>query len=271
MITLVPELTPNRHGMLRIWDPPRDRAEYVIGADTSEGKVRDKGAGKRKFNYMDDRPDYSAAIVLELESGLHVATWHGYLPPDEYASVLAALGFHYNNALIVPEINGPGLVVVTRLTDTIRYPNVYQTRIFNSSAKDPWIPQWGWRTTVDTRQLLVSRINEAVNPGRLFTRDRTLIAELRTMEFDDNGTPRARGKNKDDNVLALGMALQGRFERLSGLQGEVAPKSTNRDYDDMVWAKVKAQREQRENDRLRDRLRAARGRGFGWRGPLGRR
>lgn len=263
-------LTESRTGQLKIWDPPKDRGEYVIGADPSEGKVRDKGAGKRKFNYLDDRPDYSAAIVLELQTGLHVASWHGYVPPEQFAAVIAALGMHYNNALIVPEINGPGLVLVTTLSETLHYPNLYRTRLFNVYDRDLHVAQWGWRTTADSRQMLVSRINEAVNPGRLFTRDRGLISELRTMEFDDQGNPRARGKNKDDRVLAFGMALQGRFERLGGLQEAPEKKTDARAFDDQMHTRIQKKLEDKQHAGLHRRF-GDRGLRTGWRGPLGRR
>lgn len=263
-------LTESRTGQLRVWDQPKDHCKYVIGADPSEGKVRDKGVGKRKFNYLDDRPDYSAAIVLELETGLHVASWHGYLPPEQFAVVIAALGQHYNNALIVPEINGPGLVLVTALSETLHYPNLYRTRLFNVYDRDMHVAQWGWRTTADSRQMLVSRINEAVHQGNAFTRDRGLIGELRTMEFDDQGNPRARGKNKDDRVLAFGMALQGRFERLGGLQEEPEKKNDKRAYDDQVHARIEQKLEERHHAGVGNRLRD-RGLRPGWRGPLRRR
>jgi hypothetical protein len=242
---MIPLLSEDRVGSLRIWDHPRDNFEYVIGVDTAEGRVKDRSAADRRkqFSYSDNRPDYSAAVVLEMESSMHVATWHGYMTPDEFATVCAAIGWYYNTALVVPEINGPGLVVVTRLAETFQYNNLYRTRMFNVMERDPWQPQWGWRTDMHSRKLLIARIHEALNGGHLFTRDRHLIDELRTLEFDDQGVERGKGKNKDDRVLALGMALQGRYEALGGISERKPPRPPARAYEDRIWNIVKQQQE----------------------------
>jgi len=256
-----PVLTTDRAGLFRIWDHPNEDVEYVIGVDVAEGRKKDRTQADRRRigSYGDSRPDYSAAIVLEVESGLHVATWHGYLTPDEFSTVTAAIGYLYNTALIVPEINGPGLVVVTRLSETIRYPNIYRTRMFNVLDRDPFGSQFGWRTDQHTRSLLIARIHEALNNGKLFTRDQRLIGELRTMEFDDQGVPRARGNDKDDCVLALGMALQGRAESLGQNQSRGVPKKPNEAYTDSVWRTVQ-DRQRRQDERRRSRNRSSGGR-----------
>ena len=266
---LCPDLSEDRAGMLQLWDHPLNRREYVIGADVAEGRQRDRGSvGRRKMNYVDSRPDYSAAVVLELETGLHVGTWHGYLPPDEFAVVLAALGMHFNEALLVVELNGPGLAVVTRLAETLRYPNLYRTKTFNVYSQDPWRPQFGWQTTPANRHLLINRIHEVLNTRSLFTRDKQLVSELRTVEFDDAGTPRSKGKNKDDRVLAFGMALQGRYEMMVGTEGKrQAGRSDERAFDEMVWQKIRNQQERSEHGDGSSRF-GDRGIRSGWRGPM---
>lgn len=241
-----PVVVEDRAGNFRVWDQPKDGVEYVIGVDVAENKRRDRSAIERRTRmvYTDQRPDYSAAIVLETMTGLHVASWHGYCPPDEFSTIVAAIGFYYNTAFIVPEINGPGLAVVTRLSDTIRYDNLYRTTAFNVLDRDPYAPQWGFRTDAHTRPILITRVHEVLNTGTLFTRDADLISELRTMEFDDSGVARARGKNKDDRVLALALALQGRYQCINqqgGLHREQNKRPST--YDEMVWAKVKEQQE----------------------------
>lgn len=236
-----PVLVDDKTGSLKVWDHPQVGTDYVMGVDSAENKRRDRTAIERrtKFSYADQRPDYSAAVVLEVESGLHVATWHGYCPPDEFSVIVAALGYYYNTAFCVPEINGPGFALVTRLSDTIRYPHLYRSTAFNVMDRDPMAPAWGFRTDAHTRPILMTRVHEVVNTGTLWTRDAELISELRTMEFDDNGTPRARGKNKDDRVFALALALQGRHQLVNqtgGLHGHVTNRPKT--YDERVWQQV---------------------------------
>lgn len=246
---LTPVLSDAPSGNLRIWEHPTDRDEYVVGIDTAEGRVRDKGTMRRKVavSYSDARPDYSAAVVVEKQSGIHVATWHGYIQPDQWATICAAIGWYYNTALLVPELNGPGLAVVTKLSETLLYPNIYRSRMFNVMDMDPLKPSHGWRTDQHNRKILMLRVHEALASGQQITKCSSMLSELRTMEFDDQGVERGRGKNKDDQVLALALALQGRYESLAGGardEGSDRP----RDYESRVWDVV-LEKQQRQAER----------------------
>lgn len=250
--SLSPVLVPNRAGSLRVWDEPITDRKYVIGADVAEGKVRDRTITSRRKFSQSERPDFSAAIVIELESGIHVATWRGYLPPTHYAAVLVGLGLLYNTALVVPELNGPGLGVVERMTKDFLYPEVYVSRLFGVEDRVEGQIAYGWRTTQQTRAILMNRIEEQVRLG-LDTRDEILVRELRTMQFDQMGVPRAMGNDKDDTVLALGMALQGRHDVLVGATSrDEAPRQPN-GPDHWVWALRRRQleRSQFNADRVR--------------------
>lgn len=249
-----PVLVKSPAGCLKIWDHPSDNAGYVIGADVAEGKQRDVSHLKKgkSYSYASDRPDYSAAVVLEMKTGMHVATWHGYLSPDEFSLVLASLGMYYNDAFMVVELNGPGLAVVTRLTESMRYENMYRARLLNVyTMQDPSAQPIGWQTNKFNRHILIDHISEAINHGNLFTRDRALISEIRTMEIDPaTGTPRARGKNKDDRVFALALALEGRYMSMG--YGFSSPEAENRKlagYDKAVWDRVRQQQEAHAGNR----------------------
>jgi hypothetical protein len=238
-------LVSGRGGRLQIWDHPKVRSRYSIGADVATGKVRDRTRSARAelYSYSNQRPDYSAVIIVEVETGLHVASWHGYIQPTEFYPVLAALGYYYNNALIVPEINGPGLAVVEGLTLKLQYPNVYRSKVWNKPDSDMMGGDWGWRTSQNTRPILIARVDESVNQEILFTRDKDLIRELRTMQIDETGIPRAKGKDKDDRVFALGLALQGRFELLYGTLNQEEQASHLSQADQQVWDQIKKQQE----------------------------
>jgi len=254
-VNFKPVLTQYQSGSFRVWDDPRDDVEYVIGADIAEGKKRDRSALQRRGvpAYSDQRVDYSAAIVLELVTGQHVATWHGYVPPEEFAAILAAVGLHYNYAMLVPELTGPGLAVVTKLIETLHYDNLYRSTMLNVLDLDPLLPKFGFQTNRSTRPLLMAHIGEALAEG-LYTRDERLIGELRTMEFDDQGIERARGKNHDDCVLALGLALRGRALALPILPRYRADKKApDRAYEARVWDKVKRKSEERQHGMDRHR------------------
>lgn len=209
-----PVLQENQYGPFRYWEPPLMNRKYVVGVDTAEGKERDIGFARRHHLSRDDEPDYSAAVVIELETGLHVATFKDKIPATDWAYVAAAIGYLYNEAFIVPEVNSVGAEVVNILVQRVRYPDVYINRVFNKVTGDDFGTEWGWRQSETTRPRLIARIEEVLNDYRLFTRDHELIKELRTMEYDDNGRARAKRPHHDDLVIALGLALQGRYERL---------------------------------------------------------
>jgi len=257
-------LIPGGGGRFKVWDEPKRNARYTVGVDVAEGKVRDRTRSTRAhlYSYSDQRPDYSAVHVSEVETGQHVASWHGYIQPTEFYPVVAAIGLYYNTALVVPEINSMGIAVVEGLTMVIKYPNVYRSKVFNKVESDFLGTDWGWRTTVQTRPLLIARIDEALNGQTLFTRDKDLIRELRTMQIDETGVPRAKGKDKDDRVIACGLSLQGRFELLYGtLTGGAAPGATLSPLDSQVWDHIHKQQE--ASDRGRRRAGSSHGRGRG--------
>jgi len=168
----------------------------------------------------------------------------------------------------VVEMNGPGIAVISRLTETLGYDNMYRSRMWNVLDQDPNKPQFGFRTDTSSRKQLMMHVHSALNSNQLWTRDASLISELRTMEFDDQGTERARGKNKDDLVFALALALEGRYSS-NGPAGSPRPKAAptddKRSYEDKVWHAVRAKQEH-QDDRNSRRDRGPRPRWSG-RGP----
>lgn len=214
-----PTLLASKNGRYKVWEPPADGLRYVCGIDIAAGKVRDKIKRTRSdiVSYSDDRPDYSAVVVLEIDRLRHVASWHGYLDTLNFSDVCQSIGYHYNTALLVPEVTGLGISVVERLTREYRYPNVYMSRMFNRvDFDDPHDNRYGFSTTAMSRPLLIDQVTRAIELRELRTPDIRLVRELQTMEVDDNGVARGRGKNKDDMVMALALALQGRHEMLTG-------------------------------------------------------
>ncbi len=212
---LLARFLENPSGKLKVWADPVEGEQYVIGADVAEGKVRDLGLMKSKPGFGNERPDYSAAIVIESSTTRHMASWHGYQEPMEYAFSLAAMGLHFNTALLVPELNGPGIAVVETLVRVISYPDVYRAKLFNRIEADGLGSEYGWRTTESSRKLLIAAVQRGIMLRTLKTLDQQLVKEMRTMVRDEQGRERARGKDKDDRVMALGLALQGRDEMVA--------------------------------------------------------
>jgi hypothetical protein len=180
------------HGRLRIWWPPRQRNEYIIGVDPAGGGVEG---------------DYSCAEVIERDTGLQCAELHGHFPPAELAQRVATLAREYNEALVVVERNNHGHGVLAHLTASEMYPRVY---VHGNQA--------GWLTTMATRPRMIEGFAAMLaNLPQLFS-STTLLSECRTFVRRADGTPAAAQGAHDDCVMAMGIALAVRAE-MAGTRG----------------------------------------------------
>jgi hypothetical protein len=177
------------------WEDPQPGAKYVIGADVAEGVPEG---------------DYSAAYVLEFDSGRPVAGYHGRCRPEQFAEFLAKLGRRYNQALIGPERNNHGHATLVELVRHISYGNVYFEREPSTAAaatmSRPQI-KFGWATTTLSRPVMLDDLREALEAGWR-PRCEGLLAEAKTFEDDGTGTFQARSGKHDDRVIAMAIALQ---------------------------------------------------------------
>lgn len=174
---------------LRIWELPNAAQRYVIGADVAEGL---------------DHGDYSCAQVLNVHTGGQDAMWHGHIPPDEFADVLAILGRYYGNALVGVEANNHGLTTVTALRN-LRYKAIYRRRTVDritNKASD----QLGWLTTKTSKPLMIDELAMALKADELGIVDKGTIAELKTFVRNERG--QMSGSPHDDRVMALAIANQ---------------------------------------------------------------
>lgn len=182
-------VTANPDDPLRVWEIPSVACRYVIGADVAEGL---------------DHGDWSCAQVLNIHTGGLDASWHGHIPPDEFADVLAMLGSWFNNALVGVEANNHGLTTVTALRN-LRYRAIYRRRsvdrISNKSSD-----QLGWLTTRTSKPLMIDELAMALKSEELGIHDKGTIAELLTYVRNERG--QMSGSPHDDRVMALAIANQ---------------------------------------------------------------
>jgi phage terminase large subunit len=198
-------------GDLEVFQQPEPDREYVIGADVAEGL---------------ESGDYSAAYVIDVETGEDVAVLHGHMDADVYARQLDALGRYYNTALLGVEINNMGHSVVNVLLNYTFYPNLYHHDQYNAdSGKNDSKP--GWPTNTVTRPILVDTLIKGVREAVWPVNDANLIMEMQTFVRDSKGKPQAQNKGKsggakDDRVMAYGIAHQMRLRRPVSI-GHVMP------------------------------------------------
>ncbi len=181
-------LATDLNGALRVWATPQQGRRYVIGADTAEGLARG---------------DYSAAVVLDWETGADVAELHGHFPPEEFARYLRDIGAWYSTALLGIERNMHGHAVLLALSTVYGYPNLYAHAEYDASLGTT--PRLGWPTTSSTKPVMIDALAQAIRERRPF-RNAALLGECRTYVVKDNGDTAASGSLHDDRVMAAAIA-----------------------------------------------------------------
>jgi hypothetical protein len=177
-----------RNGELEIWLPPLPGKAYVVAVDPAGG-----GSGG----------DYSAAQVLEMETGMQCAEFAGHVGGLELARLITGLAHEYNGAWLVVERNNHGSGVLALAGTVCGYK-----RIHRQSG------QPGWLTTSVSRPAALGRLGAALveQPG-LF-QSRRLLAECRSFVRLANGGSGARAGLHDDRVMAMAVGLGARAELL---------------------------------------------------------
>jgi len=152
--------------------------------------------------------DYSAAQVMELETGLQCAEFAGHVGGLELAKLVTALAAEYNDAWLVVERNNHGSGVLSLVEASCKYG-----RIFKQDG------QLGWLTNSVSRPAVLGRLDAALVEAPQCFLSRKLLAECRSFVRFRNGSTGARAGTHDDRVMAMAIAFAARAELLAGNKG----------------------------------------------------
>jgi hypothetical protein len=179
-----------RNGELEIWFPAVAGKEYVVAVDPAGGG---------------SEGDYSAAQVLEMETGLQCAEFAGHVGGLELAWLVTKLASEYNHAWLVVERNNHGSGVLALLETVCGYKRIYRQG-----------GQSGWLTTSISRPAALARLNAGLveQPERF--QSRRLLVECRSFVRSADGKSGARAGTHDDRVMAMAIGLAARAELLEG-------------------------------------------------------
>jgi hypothetical protein len=179
-----------KNGELEVWLPPVRGKEYVVAVDPAGGG---------------SEGDYSAAEVLEMETGLQCAEFAGHMGGLELARFVTGLAEEYNGAWLVVERNNHGSGVLALAETACKYGRIYRQG-----------GQAGWLTTSVSRPAMLGRLEAALveEPG-LFLSQR-LLGECRSFVRLPNGNSGAQAGTHDDRVMAMAMGLAARAELFEG-------------------------------------------------------
>jgi hypothetical protein len=186
LATVTEPIEVRKNGELEIWLPPLKGKQYLVAVDPAGGG---------------SEGDYSAAEVLELETGLQCAEFAGHVGGLELARLLTGLAAEYNQAWLVVERNNHGSGILALIESVCGYKKVYQ-------QKD----QAGWLTTVMSRPAALGRLGAALVEQPECFQSRKLLAECRSFVRRPNGGSGARPGTHDDRVMAMAIGLGAREE-----------------------------------------------------------
>lgn len=169
------------NGALRIFERPRKKSLYYMGADVATGRSR----------------DYSAFSIMD-RLGEEVVCFKGKISVDKFADLLNEFGLKYNRALLAPESNDIGLAVTNKL-QSLNYPNLYySSKILKEKgtrkAKLDKIP--GWLTTSKNRPVIIDELEQDIRNEEVIIKDAFFVQEAYTFIYDETNRPVALGKNK---------------------------------------------------------------------------
>ena len=189
-LATAPEPTRRRrNGEVEIWLPVLKGKQYLVAVDPAGGV---------------SEGDYSAAQVLELETGMQCAEFAGHAAGLELARLATGLATEYNNAWLVVERNNHGTGVLALAEGSCAYARIYQQS-----------GQAGWLTTSVTRPAVLGQLGAALVEHPECFMSSKLLAECRSFVRQPNGNSGARAGTHDDRVMAMAIGLGARAELLA--------------------------------------------------------
>ena len=190
LATVTEPLERRHNGALEIWLPPLTGKQYLVAVDPAGGG---------------SDGDYSAAQVLELETGLQCAEFAGHVGGLELARLMTELATEYNQAWLVVERNNHGSGILALIESVCGYVRVYQQN-----------GQTGWLTTSMSRPTALGRLDAALVERPDCFQSRKLLAECRSFVRLPDGGSGARPGTHDDRVMAMAIGLGAREELPKG-------------------------------------------------------
>jgi hypothetical protein len=201
------KLREHPRGELKMYRERDEKETYTIGADVGMGlRAGVKG-----------RPsDPSVAQVLDSQLR-QVAVWRGTVHPDVFADILVAIGYYFNEALLVPERNNHGLVTCVELRDQ-QYPNLYLDVTEGTIEPDKETLNIGVFTSEKTKPLMIDKLRAFDRNKEIEINDKQTLEEMLTFVVTESGKMEAEGGAHDDCVMSLALAAyasDGKWEAIT--------------------------------------------------------
>lgn len=198
LVNGIPLFIPDEQGDIVFYKMPQRGHRYVIGADSSKGT---------------ENGDPACAQVIDRTTWEQVAVLHGSFDPEIFAVKIGILGRYFNYALLAPESNFHGIVVVRKLVE-MGYPNICKRMKVNVTDQGQFeeVEDLGWITNQRTKPVIISDLKEALREILVIVHDAPTLSEIKHYSIiaeRDSGMPLYGGAGgfHDDRVIALCIAV----------------------------------------------------------------
>lgn len=196
--TAPPKFTPKFRiipgGHLKVWSPPQRGHVYAGGIDPGGGTGNDS----------------STCFIIDCTEGVQVAEFKdATIGPEELADYSVAIGYWYNTATLLPEVNVYASCM-KRMKQVWMYPRTGREERWDEPNLKK--NKWGYYLNAATKRALVMEMRHILGNKFLRIASRELLAQLSVFEeslSDDGDIPKygaAKGSH-DDLVIGCGLAL----------------------------------------------------------------
>ncbi len=204
-------------GLVKLWEPPRPRARYVMGIDPANGILN---WGRHKRLNDDKKYDNSAIEIIRCGDGkttpdVQVAEFAAPITAEDIVPVAVLLGRLYcgnsesGEALCIIETSpGPGMLTHQDMVQKHGYTNMWRWEYLNTLL--PTVANsYGWSSNAKTLDYLWNKFSRHYGRKLLKIRSRELFSELSNLQVDPKKTfPQPCGVAiHDDRVRAIATAV----------------------------------------------------------------
>lgn len=205
-------------GDLLVWKEPEPTRQYLCFGDVGEGK-----------------PDsaFSVVQVMDAITQEQCAELHGRWDPLYFGGLMFDIGLWYFDALLCPEVTGPGFStgqeLIRRGYTNLYYPREVGLKAGTGGDRAHDNLPIGWHTNTSTRPVMVSSIRYWVHQAMLdLVHSVELLREMRDWYRNKRGKETHPPGKYDDRLMAWAGALAVQRELVR--YGGVKPRRRHRSY-----------------------------------------
>ena len=211
-------------GGWEIYCQPNREHKYIVTSDAA-------GGGRSN----DD--DYGCIQVFDRFTQTQVAEFYDRVTPDVLARQQGLAAMMYNNAMLAPEANNHGLVVIHYLLRD--FPQLQLYRRYSEAGKVAGTEtnKLGYSTDVRTRHFMVGLFEAAVRRKEISLNSKRLLGEMITLiRSKTSGRPEAPYGHHDDATIAMCIAVDVHKQLVT--QGDSSLQETSKELDDSGFGAV---------------------------------